>query len=154
MFSFRNLLPRHDRSVKLTFVFFVGVFGLGTWTILLWAIAYAVDKGHGLAWPDVAMPFAAAFFEALSLFGMLGLAAAVIGGLLGFLFGIPRSHQDGAPGNAGTRPGAPSSAPPRAQAPAAPSAAAQAASNASSARWASNTNLEQVSDWLTKILVG
>ncbi|MBI1903734.1 MAG: hypothetical protein HYS13_21740 [Planctomycetia bacterium] len=63
---------------------------------------------------------------------LLGGASFLIGGLLGFLFGIPRSRQDeaaaAAPGGA-----APAGAPPS---------------------YRSNTNLEQISDWLTKILVG
>jgi hypothetical protein len=52
--------------------------------------------------------------------GLAALAALVSGGLLGFLFGIPRSQHN----------------------------------NPSAGRYAVNTNLEQVSDWLTKILIG
>jgi len=52
--------------------------------------------------------------------GLAALAALVSGGLLGFLFGIPRSMQ-------GTQ---------------------------AAGRYGVNTNLEQISDWLTKILVG
>jgi tetratricopeptide (TPR) repeat protein len=62
--------------------------------------------------------------SALSTFGTsvtIGLAAAAVGGLLGFLFGIPR-------------------------------AVIQA--DRSGQSFESNTNLEQVSDWLTKILIG
>jgi hypothetical protein len=52
--------------------------------------------------------------------GLAALAALVSGGLLGFLFGIPRSQHD----------------------------------SPSAGRYAVNTNLEQISDWLTKILIG
>ena len=62
-------------------------------------------------------------------------AAFLGGGLLGFLFGIPRSL-------AGSETEA---------SPPSPSAGDAAARTAS---YRSNTNLEQISDWLTKILVG
>jgi hypothetical protein len=56
---------------------------------------------------------------------MLAGAATVAGGLLGFLFGVPRATggSDAGNGSAGQR-------------------------------YRANTNLEQISDWLTKILVG
>lgn len=69
--------------------------------------------------------------EVLRAAAFLALASLVIGALLGFLFGIPRSLQDGDP---------------------APSARSSGASVR--LRYGSNTNLEQISDWLTKILVG
>jgi hypothetical protein len=56
---------------------------------------------------------------------MLAGAAAVTGGLLGFLFGVPRSSLDPVGG-----------------------------SGRAERRYRANTNLEQISDWLTKILVG
>lgn len=63
-------------------------------------------------------------------------ASLLTGGLLGFLFGIPRTLQDGAVEIAKSddpaRPGQLSSV----------------------AQYRANTNLEQISDWLTKILVG
>jgi len=52
-------------------------------------------------------------------------AAAAVGALVGFLFGVPRSRSDGVP-EAATQDGT----------------------------FVPNTNLEQVSDWLTKIIVG
>jgi hypothetical protein len=57
---------------------------------------------------------------------MTAAAATAAGGLVGFLFGIPRALTSSRPED--TRPGR--------------------------TRYAGNTNLEQVSDWLTKILVG
>ncbi|WP_306208156.1 hypothetical protein [Actinoplanes sp. RD1] len=56
---------------------------------------------------------------------MLAGAATVVGGLLGFLFGVPRS-----------------------------TAGADGGGVATGRRYRANTNLEQISDWLTKILVG
>src|SRR5262245_24620262 len=62
---------------------------------------------------------------------LIAAASASVGILLGFLFGIPRSLQDN---------GAPSSLSPTA--------------GSTQSRLRVNTNLEQISDWLTKILVG
>ena len=63
---------------------------------------------------------------------MLAAAATAVGGLLGFLFGIPRSVQE-----------------PR------PLASSQTPQTADERGvYGVNTNLEQISDWLTKILVG
>jgi hypothetical protein len=70
--------------------------------------------------------------------------ATSVGVLLGFLFGIPRTLQQELP---------PSSSPP------APAASPQSPERVfTGANWSYqqtvNTNLEQISDWLTKILVG
>jgi hypothetical protein len=72
--------------------------------------------------------------DGLAVFGMLVLVAAAaiaVGSLLGFLFGIPRSLQDQR--GATPEPGADADRP---------------------RSYMPNTNLEQISDWLTKILVG
>ncbi len=61
-----------------------------------------------------------------------------LGGFLGFLFGIPKTLQ-------------------LAEAPPANGSAPNGAGSVATARrhgWEANTNLEQVSDWLTKILIG
>lgn len=72
-------------------------------------------------------------FVRVSMVGLLvGGAALMTGGLLGFLFGIP--HASSVSGAAGQ---------PSPSAPPAPEASIRP-----------NTNLEQISDWLTKILVG
>ncbi|HVF04295.1 MAG TPA: hypothetical protein VNA20_05605 [Frankiaceae bacterium] len=65
---------------------------------------------------------------------MMGLAAAVVGGLLGFLFGVPRYA--------------------RVNETATQDSLTSLESDLARTRWYHNTNLEQVSDWLTKILVG
>lgn len=72
-------------------------------------------------------------------FGLLTAGASLaVGGLLGFLFGIPRSLQHDAP--AGPAP--------------APETGAPTGTDRTGAGYRVNTNLEQISDWLTKILVG
>lgn len=63
--------------------------------------------------------------------GLMAIAFAAIGGLFGFLFGIPRSIQNEAPKSSNSN-----------QTP------------STSTRLGVNTNLEQISDWLTKILIG
>ena len=81
---------------------------------ILWTMAifiYAIQLPSGVRWGA----FATAF--------LIGSSSFLIGGLVGFLFGIPRRVQGSAP----------------------PTGATQ---------YQGNTNLEQVSDWLTKIIVG
>ena len=81
--------------------------------------------------------FLAVFAVALAVAG----AATITGALLGFVFGIPRSLQ-------GTDAGATATPKP---------GVASAAATQSSGRepgYRPNTSLEQISDWLTKILVG
>ena len=73
-------------------------------------------------------------------------AALVVGGLIGFLFGIPRTLQDQTPAPAPP-------APPAANGPR-ESAVSDSNGQGQAPRYAANTNLEQISDWLTKILVG
>jgi hypothetical protein len=97
---------------------------------------------------------------------LLAAASASVGGLLGFLFGIPRSLQGepAKPGALGATPGGgaaaggqPVAAANPLQSPASPGGAtsdAAAAAGGSGGGLGVNTNLEQISDWLTKILVG
>jgi hypothetical protein len=77
------------------------------------------------------------FFAVTSVGCLLAGASAFVGGVLGFLFGIPRTLQQ-----EGVAP--------------APEANANADSGSGARRidYRANTNLEQISDWLTKILVG
>ena len=74
------------------------------------------------------------------------------GGFVGFLFGIPRVLQDGQSGSAGPHPGVRPEAPTNLRLPSGASASSPSAG--SGFRINVNTNLEQISDWLTKIIVG
>ena len=65
-------------------------------------------------------------------------AAALVGGLLGFLFGIPRTLQNGSEENEDES----------------DDSSNTENKNGKATRYRANTNLEQISDWLTKILVG
>ena len=71
-----------------------------------------------------------AFGGVLGLSVIVGLASLMSGGLLGFLFGIPRSLQNS---DAGATP---------------------QTGKEGQRFYSNNTNLEQISDWLTKIIVG
>jgi hypothetical protein len=75
--------------------------------------------------------------------GLIGLAAAAVGAFLGFLFGIPKSLT--------TRPEL-QPAPHEDVQPDAPTSSQQSALTPGG--FGQNTNLEEISDWLTKILVG
>lgn len=76
------------------------------------------------------------FASILSVAMMVGGASALVGGTLGFLFGIPRTlQQEPLEQQAGEHPAEPTSSKP-------------------AVGYRVNTNLEQISDWLTKILVG
>lgn len=78
----------------------------------------------------------AEFFAVLGVSLLIAGAATVSGGMIGFLFGIPKTLQQETPEK--------------------PPAGSQAEEqgNHQAARYGVNTNLEQISDWLTKILVG
>src|SRR5438552_4060746 len=77
--------------------------------------------------------FTSATVEVASVALMLAGACLLGGGLLGFLFGLPRTVQDVGQRNSTTS-GLPS--------------------EPQNVSYHANTNLEQISDWLTKILVG
>jgi hypothetical protein len=83
------------------------------------------------------LPTWAAAFASLGLGALIAGTAALVGGILGLLFGIPKSIAD---------PAAVLNPP--------PAEAAGGSPLPDRARYAANSNLEQVSDWLTKIIVG
>ena len=80
-----------------------------------------------------------AFFSVLGLSLAIGFAATLSGAFLGFLFGIPKTLQR----NQNT-----------VTIPAETSADGQPVASSSNQSFSSNTNLEEISDWLTKIIVG
>jgi hypothetical protein len=129
------------------------------------------DHGAGF-WADRAnwlAPLLGVPVYALKAFGvtmLIALAAATTGGFLGFLFGLPRlSGAAAAQTTPPTAPGSPASAPVT-QAVGSPAVArmATAPTGAPSSpgttapvgarAWQASTNLTEISDWLTKIIVG
>lgn len=101
-----------------------------TWRGLLFWLTIGLFAMGGYAWS--AHPAAGVVVVASSAL-LLATASASVGILFGFLFGIPRSLQDG---------------------PATGQTADSTTSISRQTRLRVNTNLEQISDWLTKILVG
>jgi len=91
--------------------------------------------------------------------GLLSGAALICGGLLGFVFGIPRVLTSSSPTVVVSRQDAPNAQQagqpqPVAQQPGAQVPPAQQNPVKATPTVAANTNLEQISDWLTKVLVG
>jgi hypothetical protein len=114
----RGTSPARADTTKVVW-FFLGVTLLGVAGVGCWV------AGAGVGLPG---------FGA----GLLVMAAAALGGgVVGLLFGIPKSRSN--PGAAGPRH-------PMPQTPGAPSE--------DQSGYAANSNLEEVSDWLTKIIVG
>ncbi|HJV71921.1 hypothetical protein [Ideonella sp.] len=91
-----------------------------------------------------ALPAPSRAFAVLAIALAVAGAAAVVGALLGFVFGVPRALQgSGDAGKSGSSTEQGSSA-----------RAGSAKRQAREAAYGANTSLEQISDWLTKILVG
>jgi len=102
------------RDIRRFFIFFL----VGN---LVWMVLIAAATANG------------AMLETMGKEGLLSGAAMIVGGLFGFVFGIPRSLASIS------------------------SAIAQQSGGGQPAQQfnvAANTNLEQISDWLTKVLVG
>jgi len=113
--------------------------GLFIWFILssLCILLHALNAAAGQA-PGART---ASFLGVLSNSALLGAAFTSVGALLGFIFGIPRVPKYSAPAAPQLQAGgaAATGTPPRQQ---------------DDRRLTPNTNLEDISDWLTKILVG
>jgi hypothetical protein len=113
------------------------VLGIGVWFLLssLCVAVHALSAAYQGPGPRLG-----SFLSVLSNSGLVGAAFVSVGALLGFIFGIPR---------------APKPVPTGAGAPGPESVSADAAARiAEEYRLSPNTNLEDISDWLTKILVG
>ncbi len=96
----------------------------------LWDRFAALFYFAGLAAVGVfVLPSGAEAWRLLGSLALFGLAAFLAGALLGFLFGVPRYKPD-------------------------PTAPPAASGVTPALRFLPNTNLEQISDWLTKIIVG
>jgi len=96
--------------------------GIGLLALLAWSAGQVLKDPNG-TW--------GAFWNLLGLYVLIGCAAGGVGGLGGFLFGIPRTRDE----------------------------AAEAIRQGDTAKarravLAANTNLERVSDWLTTLLLG
>jgi len=101
-------------------------------TLALSIYAFAASANEGEAPLDK--------WEVLAIGLLTAAAAFAVGALLGFLFGIPRSIATSSVGASKQVTGT--------------QAATASEEVAATQHFAANTNLEQISDWLTKILVG
>ncbi|WP_346622095.1 hypothetical protein [Blastococcus montanus] len=99
---------------------------LGVAVVAVWA------GGTATTWPD--------FWTRVAALLLVAAAALAVGGLLGFLFGVPKVLSEGGSTETPTDPAAPG--------------VHGTVTNAVRGGVTANTNLEQISDWLTKILVG
>ena len=109
----------------------------GRWARLVFRITLLVGSAAILGYAAQFSPLA--FLRVTSLGFLLAVAGLLVGGLLGFLFGIPRTlQQASAPAPAGG----------------AELEARTDGRDVDRPEYRGNTNLEQISDWLTKILVG
>lgn len=118
--TLRNTWLRALKDFRITLTFLSSIVGIGL--LFLWL-------------QKVADPYTA-FLTAL--------ACLAVGGIVGFLFGIPRVLQKTDSTGTVQQPGTTGE----------PSAGSIAAAGALPYRLQVNTNLEQISDWLTKIIVG
>jgi hypothetical protein len=119
-------------------------------TVIVGTILFVVVLSGALIEMAGLTSFSTAGFKASCIGLLASLASLVSGVLIGFLFGVPRSVA--APSVSHVETGA--AAKPRAAAQ--PDAPAQPDTNpvASHALYKANTNLTQISDWLTKTIVG
>lgn len=137
----------HSRVQEANLVqakFLFGWGGLLCFAILASALGSAIGQGdlnHA----------SGAFFKVLAIgIGVAG-ASAMVAWLLGLLFGIPRSIANGGVTVAAV---APPPAPAQAGTPPAAGTTATSAASTGAPTSRVNTNLEDVSDWLTKTLIG
>lgn len=116
-----------------SFALKLGMWGILTYSLAgLTALAGPIAKGGWEAVGVLLMGLGIVARTAAP--GMLvGAAAMIVGGFFGFLFGIPRTQQPDLPEE---------------------DERATSGRGDNSTRYLHNTNLEQISDWLTKILVG
>jgi hypothetical protein len=165
----------HEQRLTLTFNFLSSLIGLLVTLTAIWALAVGVIKGGHLAvalegthpvsqdvfptnssfWGASSgiVPFLSVVVYACEAFGtgmLVCIAAASVGAIVGFLFGVPRPiSESGAQISASS--GAASGG---SQGGADNAGKVPTTEQHQTAGWQSSTNLTQISDWLTKIIVG
>jgi hypothetical protein len=116
--------PPSDYYVALRRVIYTA--SLGATFIFIYGLSFAQDGSGG-------------FLKFLSVGLMAAGAAIVSGGLLGFLFGVPHTREGEAP---------------QTKTEGRDDGVVQTETTDTSITYVPNTSLEQISDWLTKMLVG
>jgi hypothetical protein len=184
--SIPNLGGR-GQDLQSTFTLLTNLIKYLVWLTAIWAVAAGFlqtgrlieyipagmpGPGKGY-WADHApwlAPLIGIPVYALKAFGavmLIGLAAAMVGGFLGFLFGVPRpvagttpqpasaSPAPAPPGGASPGPSTAGQTPPAGAVAGARTQPTASATPPPGARaWQASTNLTEISDWLTKIIVG
>jgi hypothetical protein len=120
-------VPTVDSDLRRTTWFLVSMGVIGVGALVLWATSRTPSGAAG-----------STFALGLLLLG----GAALVGGVLGLLFGIPKSVSD------------PVSVMPPPKSEDAAAETTESSDVRARSSYAVNTNLEQISDWLTKIIVG
>jgi hypothetical protein len=137
--------PEQLRDVRWTRNFVLAFIVGGAVVLLAYSLQFLLpQKGDGR--------------EVLSVFGagaLLALASLMTGALVGFVFGIPRSLRErpSPPRQPNPAPASPTQST-TASAPASAPTGTATDNTAAGNQFQSNTNLEEISDWLTKIIVG
>jgi tetratricopeptide (TPR) repeat protein len=105
-------------KTNAAFIGAIGIGGLALFVLLIYAISIGAIQGHRCS----------SILSILAVVILIAFASFAVGGVIGFLFGIPRTlqHSNGTSEN----------------------------ENSNNSNYSNNTNLEQISDWLTKIMVG
>ena len=134
---------RAERDAKRARILVLWCLLCGTAALVLYSLGQTAPSGR-------------ARFLLFAVLALEGAAGFAFGALAGFLFGIPRSLRGQQPEPKPQPPAQTNPTPNPTAAPgsATPSTALQPATASSGADYASNTNLEEISDWLTKIIVG
>jgi len=105
---------------------------LGGFGVVLFSAGTAAGQKAVAFWPK--------FAQMTGMGLLMGLASFAVGGLLGFLFVLPRAQKKDAQLSAGENQ--------------VPSGADKPGNHANDGTYLPNANLEEISDWLTKIIVG
>jgi hypothetical protein len=134
------------RNVRWTRDFVLSFIMGGGIVLLVYSLQFLLPKDSG-------------YREALAMVGaggLLAIASMMSGALLGFIFGIPRFLREKQTNQTQAQPSSPNGAQvvPGSTVPATSTANTPTAGQNERSQFQSNTNLEEISDWLTKIIVG
>ena len=171
----------HEKRLTLTFNFLSSVIGLLVALTAIWAISAGVVKSEHLAiqvfgadnrgsqsgffsqpiFPELRFDVFILFcitiysFQAFGVAMLVCIAAASAGAIVGFLFGVPRPISESGMQNTAAKVLQGATSTPTGETKAEVMTPAPQSIEARQAPgWQSSTNLTQISDWLTKVIVG
>jgi hypothetical protein len=129
--------PTADSDLRKTIIFLLGVATIGIASIFVWALT----RPH---WSET--------FSTFGLGMLLAGSTALVGGVLRFLFGIPKSVSEVSHNKEHAK--LKNDLTKKTEHVDAKSGVGEDSNNTQHTNYLANTNLEQVSDWLTKIIIG